>query len=205
MPVTAVLPAQKIKTKRKMDNLRKIVLVAASAGGIKSFLELLNSLGPKFPFPIFFHIHLSRTQESQLDLVIRNQVEKSIPVLLVEDGMKIRANHIYICRPGYNIFFENDLISLEEADHSAKFHPSIDKTIVSAAENFRDRLYTVILSGMLDDGIEGILKSYENGGITIVQDPKETKFPSMPLNAIVKDHPSRVLPVKDIARILLTS
>jgi two-component system chemotaxis response regulator CheB len=54
----------------------------------------------------------------------------------------------------------------------------------SAAAAYGSRVIGVLLSGMLDDGAAGIWEIGRRDGITIVQDPSEAPFPSMPLNAL---------------------
>jgi two-component system, chemotaxis family, protein-glutamate methylesterase/glutaminase len=59
----------------------------------------------------------------------------------------------------------------------------IDVTFRSAATAHGRRVIGVLLSGILDDGAAGMWEIARNGGATIVQDPSEALFPSMPLNA----------------------
>lgn len=62
--------------------------------------------------------------------------------------------------------------------------PSINVAFRSAAASYGSRVIGVLLSGMLDDGAAGIWEIGRRGGVTIVQDPAEAQFPSMPLNAL---------------------
>jgi two-component system chemotaxis response regulator CheB len=62
--------------------------------------------------------------------------------------------------------------------------PSINVTLRSAAATYGKRVIAVLLSGLLDDGAAGIWEIWNQGGVTIVQDPVEAPFPSMPLNAL---------------------
>jgi two-component system chemotaxis response regulator CheB len=62
--------------------------------------------------------------------------------------------------------------------------PSINVTFRSAARSYGKRVIGVLLSGMLDDGASGLWEIARQGGVTIVQDPDEARFPSMPVNAL---------------------
>jgi two-component system chemotaxis response regulator CheB len=61
----------------------------------------------------------------------------------------------------------------------------------------------VVLSGNLDDGTAGLLAIKREGGMTIVQDPTEAFSPSMPRNAIENGAAGHVLPLGDIAPLLV--
>jgi two-component system chemotaxis response regulator CheB len=60
----------------------------------------------------------------------------------------------------------------------------------------------VILSGGLDDGVEGLSFIKANGGIAVVQDPEDAAFPGMPSAAIEKVEVDHVAEVTRIPALL---
>jgi len=56
----------------------------------------------------------------------------------------------------------------------------------------------VLLSGLYDDGVQGLQIIHRNGGMVIVLKPDDTAFSQMPENAIKYDHPDYVLSAGDI-------
>ncbi len=56
---------------------------------------------------------------------------------------------------------------------------------------------------MLSDGTAGLVHITEGGGVTVVQDPDEAKESSRPESAIIGDHVQFILPVRDIAHLLV--
>ena len=62
----------------------------------------------------------------------------------------------------------------------------------------------MVLSGSLDDGAVGLSGVKREGGITIVQDPEEAVYPAMPRSAIAAAEPDHVLPIREIARLLVS-
>jgi two-component system chemotaxis response regulator CheB len=61
----------------------------------------------------------------------------------------------------------------------------------------------VVLSGALDDGAAGLQAIKEHGGVAVAQDPDDAVFADMPRNAIRLDHVDHVLPVAEIAALLV--
>ena len=53
---------------------------------------------------------------------------------------------------------------------------------------------------MLDDGTAGLFYVRRHGGITIVQDPEDAEFPSMPANALAHVKIDYKISLKDIAQ-----
>jgi two-component system chemotaxis response regulator CheB len=60
----------------------------------------------------------------------------------------------------------------------------------------------VVLTGLLDDGTEGLIAIKAAGGLSICQDPADAEWPSMPLNAVRRDHVDHILPVAQIGGLL---
>ena len=88
---------------------------------------------------------------------------------------------------------------------SPKVHftrPAADPLFVSAAEAFGEDLLGVVLSGGDGDGAEGLRQVKKQGGISLVQEPEEAEVPSMPLQALLSDHPDASVSVDRIARLV---
>jgi len=60
-----------------------------------------------------------------------------------------------------------------------------------------------VLSGTLDDGTAGLYVIKSRGGATLVQDPLEALYPSMPTSAIRYVEPDYVLPTAELADVLV--
>ena len=59
------------------------------------------------------------------------------------------------------------------------------------------------MSGMLDDGAVGLSAIKEAGGATLVQDPDEALYSSMPSKAIAHVGPDYILRIHEIAETLV--
>lgn len=78
----------------------------------------------------------------------------------------------------------------------------INRTFRSAAAHCAGRVVGALLTGMLDDGVAGLVAIARCGGLTIVQDPADASFPDLPRNALAILDPHHVVAVRDIGRLL---
>jgi chemotaxis response regulator CheB len=60
----------------------------------------------------------------------------------------------------------------------------------------------VLLTGIGQDGLSGLIDIKANGGMSLVQDPREAQYDSMPRQAIAGDSPDAVLDIEGIAALL---
>ncbi|WP_447986986.1 chemotaxis protein CheB [Nitrospira sp. Nam74] len=81
--------------------------------------------------------------------------------------------------------------------------PAIDPLFRSAAEVYGPRVIGLLLSRAGDDGVRGLIHIKGAGGLSLVQDPSEAMMPSMPINALLYDHVDLVLPLTELASILI--
>ena len=102
------------------------------------------------------------------------------------DGESIEAGRIYIAPPDHHLLVDGGRLWLGDGPREARSRPAINALFRSIARAYGPLAIGVILSGLLDDGTEGLLAIKRAGGITIVQDPHEAHYSSMPRSAL--DH-----------------
>ena len=79
------------------------------------------------------------------------------------------------------------------------FRPSVDVFFASAAKNWRPGGAAVLLTGMLHDGADGLLRLKQAGWLTIAQDQASSVVWGMPRVAVEMGAANLILPVTEIA------
>jgi two-component system chemotaxis response regulator CheB len=85
-----------------------------------------------------------------------------------------------------------------------KYAPSVDRLFTSAAKHFGRGLVAVVLTGMGDDGSQGVRAVKQAGGLVIAESEETAVIFGMPQQAIRSGAVDRVLPLHDIAASILT-
>jgi two-component system chemotaxis response regulator CheB len=101
-----------------------------------------------------------------------------------EDDELIVTGRIYAARPDHHLLINNGRVNVARGPKENRYRPAIDSLFRSAAHYYGPQTIGVVLSGMLDDGTAGLLAVKKAGGIAVVQDPADARFPDMPQNAL---------------------
>lgn len=164
-------------------NPKFVIVVGASAGGLKALSEFVGQLETTMDAAVFVVMHLSRTSISDF-LMLQVQKFTQLPCEVATDGAAIEAGHVYIAPPNAHLLVKKGCILLGRGPEENRWRPSIDVLFRSAAAAYNTRAIGVILTGLLDDGTTGMLAIKRSGGTCIVQDPNEAEFPDMPLSVL---------------------
>jgi two-component system chemotaxis response regulator CheB len=113
------------------------------------------------------------------------QSQAKIPIVEPREPTPLENGKVYLAPPGLHLVVEPDKkLNVDNSPLVQYSKPSIDVLFISAADAFRENLTGILVTGSNSDGALGMKMINENGGLTIVQDPKEAKMYRMPESAI---------------------
>ncbi|MCO1620750.1 MAG: chemotaxis protein CheB [Pseudomonas alloputida] len=185
-----------------MSGVRAVV-IGASAGGVAALFQVLGTLPSAFAIPVLCVLHLPDDRHSQLAGVMQRRLHR--PVCEARDKERIRSGQIYVAGPGYHLSVERDLtLSLSQEEPVYFSRPAIDFLFISAADAYGDGLLGVLLTGANEDGARGLAYIKNNGGRTIVQDPRDAQVALMPEAALALHQPDHILTLSGIGQLLAT-
>jgi two-component system, chemotaxis family, protein-glutamate methylesterase/glutaminase len=184
-----------------MANIKNIIVVGASAGGLKVAAELVSKLPKAFDAAIFIVLHISKQSVGE---VIINHLQKntSLKCVIPKEGEEFKKGHVYLAPPDHHMLIGKSTIRINKGPHENRWRPSIDVLFRSAAVYHSSRVIGIVLSGLLDDGTSGMAAIKKSGGICIVQEPIEAEFPDMPVNVIKNVNVDYRVPVSDMSYVL---
>ena len=162
-----------------------VVGIGASAGGLAAIEEFFTALPRDRAIGMAFVLvqHLSPDHESILiDLVKRYT---RMPVLQVEDGIKVRPDCVYIIPPGRDMALLNGKLQLLEPGAPRGLRLPIDFFFRSLAQDRKERAICIVLSGTGTDGSLGLKEVKGEGGMAMAQTLDSAAYDGMPRSAIL--------------------
>jgi two-component system chemotaxis response regulator CheB len=181
---------------------RDIVVIGTSAGGVDALQTLAADLPQNLAASVFVVMHMPGYRPSALPAILSWSAR--LPIVKPAENDEIQSGRIYVAPPDYHLLIErNSRIALWHGPKENNFRPAINPLFRSAADVYGRRVVGVILTGTLDEGVAGLAWVKRHGGVTVVQDPSEARFPEMPANALRHVAVDYVAPIRDIGRLLV--
>jgi len=152
--------------------------IVASSGGPHAVETVLASLGAEFPLPIVLVQHMTASFHagfvSWLDRISPQPVEVAC------DGDLPEAAHVYVAPENKHLFLRGDRLIVSDGAAVNGQRPSGDVLLRSLAEELGPQAVGVVLTGMGNDGAEGLLAIRRAGGYTIAEDESTAVVNGMP-------------------------
>lgn len=145
-------------------------------------------------------VHLSAQGESRLASILSRA--GSLPARQASNGERIEPGRIYVPPPDRHLLLEDGRTVVVRGPKENRSRPAVDPLFRSAAIGCGPRTIGVLLSGNLDDGTAGLWQIKRCGGLAVVQDPKEARFPGMVESALGNVQVDHVVALKDMAALL---
>jgi two-component system chemotaxis response regulator CheB len=179
-----------------------IVVIGISTGGPHALQYLFSQMPEDFPGSIVVVQHMP---EGFTEMFARRLNECSpLEVREGRSGDFLIAGRALVCPGNRHIKLRRlplgDTIVLSDDAHVNGHRPSVDVLFRSAAAEFGPRAVGVLMTGMGDDGAEGLGMIQHAGGGTIAQDEKSCVVFGMPKAAIERGYASRVVSLDAMAR-----
>lgn len=178
----------------------KAVVIAASTGGPKALVYLIENLPSPIDIPIFIGQHMPKGFTLSFAQRLDNLTEAR--VVEAQDNMRIEKGTIYLAPGDFHLRLENGYIRLSSEDKLHGVRPAADYLFESAAKIYRESLVGIILTGMGRDGTEGMRSIKAAGGTTIAQDEATSVVFGMPGSAIENGVVDEVFSLEDISKTL---
>jgi two-component system chemotaxis response regulator CheB len=105
---------------------------------------------------------------------------------------------VYVAPADWHLVVNDGHVEGKQTEKVNFSRPSIDVLFESVAKVYGRRAIGVLLSGAGRDGAMGLHAIKARGGITVVQDPGQARFPVLQRAAIAADGIDFVLPVESI-------
>ncbi|AJE04512.1 chemotaxis protein [Geobacter pickeringii] len=193
----AVLPARS----RCFAGTEKVIVIGASTGGTEALRELLATLPADFP-GILITQHMpeafTRTFAKRLDGACRLSVKEA------EHGDRILPGHAYLAPGNRHLLLArsgaNYVAELADGPPVNRHRPSVDVLFRSAANSAGNNAVGVILTGMGDDGADGMAEMRQAGAFTIAQDEESCVVFGMPKEAIARGGVAEVVSLPEIGK-----
>ncbi len=173
----------------------KLVAIGISTGGPQALEFLLAQLPPDFPGAIVVVQHMP---EGFTDMFARRLNELcSLRVKEAQSGDTLQAGRVLICPGSRHMKVKRlpmgDLVVLNDDPRVNGHRPSVDVLFNSVAEEFAVQAIAVLMTGMGDDGAQGLGAVKQAGGMTIAQNEESCVVFGMPKAAIERGYATRVV------------
>jgi two-component system chemotaxis response regulator CheB len=176
-----------------------LCVLGASTGGPAAIQQVLEALPANFPLPLAIVQHMppgftgpfARRLDQRCRLRVREAAE----------GDRLEPGRVLIAPAGSHLRVKGNLaVGLSPEAGHARHVPSVDALMLSAARTRPGRVVGVLLTGMGDDGADGMAAIRAQGGITLAESEATCVVYGMPRAAYERGGVTHLLPLPEIAR-----
>lgn len=164
-------------------------------------MSLAEDLPADLPASVFIVQHLAPDLPSAMAELLGRRGK--LAVEMATDRTEFRRSCVYVAPPDQHLMIDRSYAYLTRGPRENLARPSVDPLFRSAAVVHGPHVIGVILSGALDDGTSGLAAVKRCGGVAVVQDPNDARFPDMPRSAADHVEVDYSVPLSQMAQLLV--
>jgi two-component system chemotaxis response regulator CheB len=182
----------------------RIVAIGVSTGGPNALQYVLSQLPADFPCAILVVQHMP---EGFTEMFAKRLDECcALDVSEAKSGDLLLAGRVLICPGNRHMMVRRmprgDMAVLSDSAPVNGHRPSVDVLFHSVAQEFSLSAVGILMTGMGEDGAEGLGVIKAAGGFTIAQSEETCVVSGMPRAAITKGYANRVIALEQIGNFL---
>jgi len=175
-----------------------VVALAASTGGPAALFRLLSELPANFPAPLLVVQHIAIGFSQGLAQWLGTA--GPLPVKVAEDGEPLLPGHVYLAPDDRHLGVRSEGVAeVSRAAPVNGFRPSATWMFRSVARAHGPASLAVILTGMGQDGLEGVRELHGAGGRILAQDEQTSVVYGMPGVVVGANLAHEVVALPDLA------
>lgn len=175
-----------------------VVALGGAEGSLDSLGVLLSRVPRHSGLAYVAVLDIEADEESRTHERLKRSTE--LPVILLSQGAeRLRVDHVYVAPASRSLRSLDGHLHLGDAYADTGGVLMIDHFFRTLADTHGPHAAGVVLGGWESDGMVGIKRIKERGGLTVAQDPGETEQSAASRAAIATGMIDWVLPVEDIA------
>ena len=180
----------------------ELILIGTSTGGPNALQMVIPRLPGDLPVGVLIVQHMPPAFTTQL--ASRLDKMSALRVKEAEEGDPICPGQVLLA-PGHShlVVRRRGQVGLEEEPADLPHRPAVDVMVTSAAAIYGAGALGVIMTGMGQDGKQGLADLKEKGGIIIAQDEKTSVVYGMPRAAVEAGLADQVCPLEKVASAIL--
>src|ERR1700756_859349 len=203
-PVLEAPPSSK-KHSRPPIPPNRIITIGISTGGPNALQYLLTQFPADFPATFVVVQHMP---EGFTDMFARRLDECcALHVQEARSGDLLIAGRVLICPGNRHMVVRRmprgDMAVLSDAPSVNGHRPSADVLFHSVAQEFGPTAVGIIMTGMGEDGAEGLGAIKNSGGMTLAQSEDTCVVSGMPRAAIMKGYANKIVPLESLSAFLV--
>jgi two-component system, chemotaxis family, protein-glutamate methylesterase/glutaminase len=183
---------------------KRIIAIGISTGGPNALQYLLSQFPADFPstFVVVQHMPEGFTEmfSRRLDECCALDVQEA------KSGDLLLAGRVLICPGNRHMMVRRmprgEMVVLSDGPPLNGHRPSVDVLFHSVAQEFAQKAVGILMTGMGEDGAEGLGAIRAAGGVTVAQSEDTCVVPGMPRAAITRGYASKIIPLEGLSQFL---
>lgn len=159
-----------------------LVALGASIGGPNILADILRPLPASLSAALVIVQHLPPGFAEPFAEYLRSHI--ALPVYVVQQAMKVERGCVYLATDSCHVIAAaRGTLTPDNGPPLSGHRPSVDRLFLSVAQTYGESAVGVLLTGLGNDGCQGLMAMRQSGAVTIAQDAETSAVDGMPRSA----------------------